>query len=324
MKRQTSILLVFFASLSAACGLSSKQTRPESMKAQGSQGPGKDPHSYSNPEQIKVRHLDLDLEVSFERKVLEGTATLTVERAADHDGASLVLDTKDLNIARIESSHASSSFQPCPFTQCSPDKILCSSLTIQLPPGADRVRIQYASSPTAAALQWLAPAQTAGKKHPFLFSQSEAIYARTWIPLQDTPSVRMTYDARIRVPQNLKALMSAESNFQIDPTKLPGNIVGSIPGGGLPILVGSMAQFSFRMPQAVPSYLIALAVGDLEFRPLGSRTGVYAEPAMAAKAAKEFEDTEKMLVATEKLYGPYRWGRYDLLVLPPSFPYGGM
>src|SRR5262249_62072618 len=115
MKRQTSILLLFFASLSAGCGLSSKQTQPEPMKPQGSQGPGKDPHSYSNPEQIKVRHLDLDLEVSFERKVLEGTATLTVERAADYTGASLILDTQDLNIARIEAAQGSSPFQPCPF-----------------------------------------------------------------------------------------------------------------------------------------------------------------------------------------------------------------
>jgi leukotriene-A4 hydrolase len=323
MKRPASILLLFFLSLSGACGLSSKQTQPESIKPQASQGSGKDPHSYSNPEQIKVRHLDLDLEVSFKRKVLEGTATLTVERAADYTGASLVLDTQDLKIAQIEAAQGSSSFQPCPFTQGSPDKILGSSLTIQLPPGADRVRIHYASSPTAAALQWLTPTQTAGKKHPFLFSQSEAIYARTWIPLQDTPSVRVTYDAQIRVPRTLKAVMSAQSNFQVDATKLPGNTVGSIPGG-LPSLVGPMAQFSFRMTQPIPSYLIALAVGDLVFKPLGERTGVYAEPAMVAKAAKEFEDTEKMLVATEKLYGPYRWGRYDLLVLPPSFPYGGM
>jgi leukotriene-A4 hydrolase len=322
MNQLTSILLLFSASLLAACNIPSKQTQPDA-KGQGSADSNKDPHSYSNPEQIKVRHLDLDLQVSFEKKTLEGSAILTVERLPGSGAAPLVLDTQDLKIVQVEAAQGSGTFQPAPFKLGTPDKILGSSLTIPLPPAADRVRIHYASSPTAAALQWLTPGQTAGKKYPFLFSQSEAIYARTWIPLQDTPSVRLTYDAHIRVPRNLQAVMSAESNFQVDLTKLKDNTIGSVPGG-LPILVGSMAQFSFRMTQPIPSYLIALAVGDLEFRPLGSRTGVYAEPAIAAKAAKEFEDTEKMLLATEKLYGPYRWGRYDLLVLPPSFPYGGM
>ncbi len=323
MNQLSSILLLLSASLLAACSLPSKQTQPEPTKGQSPSDADKDLHSYSNPEQIKVRHLDLDLQVSFEKKTLEGSVTLTVERVTGSGGAALVLDTQDLKIARVEAAQGSGTFQPSPFTLGAPDKILGAPLTIQLPPTADRVRVHYASSPTAAALQWLTPAQTAGKKHPFLFSQSQAIYARTWIPLQDTPSVRMTYDARIRVPRTLKAVMSAEGNFQVDLTKLKGATIGSVPGG-LPILVGSMAQFSFRMTQPIPSYLIALAVGDLEFIQLGSRTGVYAEPAMAAKAAKEFEDTEKMLASTEKLYGPYRWGRYDLLVLPPSFPYGGM
>jgi len=309
------MLVLFSASFLAACSFSTSwDPKPTSLR---------DQHSYSNPEHIRVRHLDLDLEVSLEKKRLEGSATLTVERTASQVNAPLVLDTQDLEIARVEASQGSGTFQPSPFTLGAPDKILGAPLSIQLPPTADQVRIHYSSSPTAAALQWLTPAQTAGKKHPFLFSQSQAIYARTWIPLQDTPSVRMTYEAHIRVPQTLKAVMSAEDNFQVDLRKLKGNTIGSVPGG-LPILVGSMAQFSFRMTQPIPSYLIALAVGDLEFIQLGSRTGVYAEPVIGAKAAKEFEDTEKMLLATEKLYGPYRWGRYDLLVLPPSFPYGGM
>ena len=140
-----------------------------------------------------MRHVELDLQVSFEKKTLEGSATLTVEHAAGNSDAPLVLDTQDLKIARVEAAQGSATFQPAPFKLGTPDKILGSSLTIQLPLTADRVRIHYASSPTAAALQWLTPAQTAGKKHPFLFSQSQAIYARTWIPLQDTPSVRMTY-----------------------------------------------------------------------------------------------------------------------------------
>ncbi len=151
-------------------------------------------------------------------------------------------------------------------------------------------------------MQWLDPARTGGKRHPFLFTQSEAIQGRTWIPLQDSPGVRVTYDATIRVPEGLTSVMSAE--------RLPDST--------------DPAVTRFRMRQPIPSYLIALAVGDLAFKPLGSRTGVWAEPSVVDKAAYEFADTEKMVEATEKRFGPYRWERYDLLVLPPSFPFGGM
>jgi leukotriene-A4 hydrolase len=259
----------------------------------------RDLHSYSNPEQVRVSHVDLDLEVIFNRKVLKGTTTLTLERKGDYP---LKLDTRDLKIIKAEASEDGSNFTPVQFTLGESDNILGAPLTIQLPAQATKVRIEYETSPNASGVQWLEPAQTAGKKHPYVFTQSQAIHSRSWIPLQDSPGVRVTYTARIRTPKELRAVMSAEQ----DPN------------------ASRNGDYRFKMTNAIPSYLIALAAGDIAFKPLGARSGVYTEPALLEKAAREFEDTEKMVEATEKLYGPYRWGRYDILVLPPSFPIGGM
>jgi leukotriene-A4 hydrolase len=259
-----------------------------------------DNHSYSNPSAVRVRHVDLDWEVLFDQKALKGSATLTLERISQTEP--LVLDTRDLKIEKVETSAGGTQYVPGTFKLGDNDKILGAPLTITLPAKANRVRIYYSTSPGASGLQWLDPAQTAGKKNPFLFTQSEAIHARSWIPLQDSPGVRITYAAHVRTPRSLTAVMSAE------------NLSGAARDG----------DYRFRMRQPIPSYLIALAVGDLQFRSLGPRTGVYAEPHTLAQAARELSDTEKMVLATERLYGPYRWGRYDILVLPPSFPYGGM
>ncbi|HEY1253010.1 MAG TPA: M1 family metallopeptidase [Thermoanaerobaculia bacterium] len=260
-----------------------------------------DQHSRSNPSQVRVRHLSLDLDVDFERKALRGTAELHVDRI-DPAARELRLDTRALDVAGTEAAKGDGSWTPVPFALEPADPILGAALAVTLPPGADRVRVRYASRPEASGLQWLGPPQTAGRRHPFLFSQSQAIHARSWIPIQDTPGVRITYDATIRTPPALRAVMSAS-----------GNSTG--PRGG---------TYRFSMPQRIPAYLLALAVGDLDFAALGPRSGVYAEPSVLEKAAHEFADTEKMMEAAERLYGPYRWERYDILVLPPSFPFGGM
>lgn len=259
-------------------------------------GTGGDPHSLARPHEIAVRHLSLDLEVDFASKVLAGTAKLTLERR-DPAARDVVLDTDGLT---IESVVDCTSKQPVAHVLGPEVKRLGRALTVT--PASDCIAIGYKTSPDAKALLWVEPAGTADKRHPMLFTQSQAILARTWIPLQDSPGVRFTYDARVRVPDGVRPVMSAE------------NPAAPEPDGG----------WAFRMPQAIPSYLMALAVGDLRFQAIGARTGVYAEPSVVAAAAHEFAEVEDMMTAAEKLYGPYRWGRYDILVLPPSFPFGGM
>lgn len=255
-----------------------------------------DHHSFSNPEQMVVRHVSLDLSVDFEERTLQGSASLDVERI-DSSTNTLFLDTRDLNIAGTYCGE-----QAVPFNLGDTDQHLGTPLSIELSSDCQRVRIDYATSPDASGLQWLSPQQTAGKKHPFLFSQAQAIHARSFIPLQDSPGVRITYDATIRTSPELMAVMSASN----DPNAERDGV------------------YEFNMPQRIPSYLIAIAVGDIHFKPMGERTGIYSEPAYLDAAAAEFEDTEAMLIATEKVYGKYRWDRYDLLILPPSFPFGGM
>jgi leukotriene A-4 hydrolase/aminopeptidase len=259
-----------------------------------------DSSSNANVKAFVTKHLVLDLTASFERKTLAGTVELQLERR-DPSATELVLDTRDLMIQNAEAAAGTGDWVATPFKLDAATPAFGSALRITMPPGTDRVKITYASSPAARGLQWLSAAQTAGRKQPFLFSQAQAIQARSFIPLQDLPGVRATYDATIHVPKELTAVMAAEMT--------PGT-----EGTGV---------FKFKMPQPIPSYLIAIAVGDLTFKSMGTRTGVWAEPVTVDAAAKEFEDTEKMIVATEALYGPYRWGRYDLLVLPPSFPFGG-
>ncbi len=260
-----------------------------------------DVHSYAEPNSVRVSHVDLDWTISFETKSITGSATLSIVRKDPK--ASLILDSRDLKIDRVEASADGRRFKATDFSLADPEKFVGSKLTIELPVGAKFVRVYYATSPTASGLQWLSPSQTAGKKQPYMFSQAQAIHARSFIPLQDSPQVRVTYSARVRTAKNLMAVMSAAGNSQTN--KRTGD-------------------YRFSMSRAIPPYLIAIAVGDISFKPLGRRTGVYTEPSMMSKSAYELADTEKMVVATERIYGPYRWGRYDLLVLPPSFPFGGM
>jgi aminopeptidase N len=261
-----------------------------------------DEHSYSQPDKVRTTDLALDLTIDFDKKQISGTATYTLDWK-DKKATQLVLDTRDLAIGKAEAIAADGSAMPLTFQLADKaDPILGTKLTIDTPTRPAKVRVTYHTSPDASGLQWLDPAMTEGKTQPFMFSQSQQIHARSWVPLQDTPMIRFTYSAHVTAPKDAMVLMSADN----DPNAVRDG------------------DYSFRMPQKIPSYLLAIAAGDLVFKPISARSGVWAEPAMVDKAEHEFEDTEKMIQTAEKLYGPYRWDRYDLLVLPPSFPYGGM
>jgi leukotriene-A4 hydrolase len=274
--------------------------------------PGFDYHSYANVDEFRTTHLDLDLRVDFKFKTIAGTVTLQFKRL-DPRSTQLILDTKDIMILDVKQKATDvlgatdknqAPWVSRPFHLEKPDPILGSALVIDLPPSkksTESITINYETTDKSAALQWLTEKQTSRHK-PFLYTESEPISARSWIPLQDTPQIRAPYKAKIHTDDNLRAVMSAESDPKAKRT----------------------GDYTFVMPQAVPSYLIALAVGDLEFQETGPRTGVYAEKPMIKAAAKEFADTESMIQANEKMFGPYRWSRYDILVMPPSFPEGGM
>ncbi len=257
----------------------------------------RDIHSLSRPERVRTTHADIAWKIDFDAQQIRGRVTWTFERAPGAVDDPLILDTRGLTLDAV----ASASGEALEWSLAAPDPILGRALAIRPAPGDTKVVIDYRTGPDSAALQWLKPAQTAGKRKPFLFSQAQAILARTMLPCQDSPGVRITYEAAVTTPPGIRPVMAAEQ----------------LGGGG-------DEPWRFRMPQSIPSYLIAIAAGDIDFRPLGPRSGVFAEPSVVEKAAWEFADTEAMIEAVERLFGPYRWDRYDLIVLPPAFPFGGM
>jgi len=258
--------------------------------------PFADPHSFADAEQGRITHIDFDLEVDFASKAIHGRAEYALDRPVT---GALDLDTRDLEIVGVRAGGAD-----VRFALDETDAVLGTRLHLDGLEGRDRIRIEFRTRPGASALQWLDPAQTAGGEHPYLFSQCQAIHARSVFPCQDTPAVRFTYDARVKAPAPLRAVMSAE---RTEVAEEAGHVV-----------------CRFRMPQAIPSYLFALAVGNIAHEDLGPRSRIYAEPEMLEAAAWEFADTERMIAEAEGLFGPYIWDRFDMLLMPPSFPYGGM
>ncbi len=260
----------------------------------------RDPHSYADDTQPQVTALDWAARVDFATRTLDCTATLQLGAPTVQAGP-LDLDTRELRIDAVESGG-----QPLPWTLAEAEPIVGSRLRVQLPKGADSVTIRYRTAPSASALQWLTPAQTAGGAQPFLFSQCQAIHARSIVPVHDTPRSRITYTATLDVPAPLRALMAARHDGR-DAQAATGRAVER-----------------WTMPQPIPPYLLAFAVGELASREVGPRSRVWAEPATLDAAAWEFAGVDAMLTTAESLFGPYDWERFDILTMPPSFPYGGM
>lgn len=280
-----------------------------------------DPHSYAQPNDAVVTHLDLDIEVDFAIKKIKGVASYLIDNKTGTN--KIILDVNGLNIKGVtisngvggtktfgyssekgfySESEPSFEGEPTDYKLDANDDILGRALIVSINEDTKRINIEYETTDDARALQWLGAQQTAGKKYPFLFTQSQAILARTWLPCQDSPGIRYTYNARVKVPEYMLALMSATNPTEKNETGI----------------------YEFEMTQPIPSYLMALSAGDIAFKDMGGQTGVYAEPSLLEAAAYEFTETKDMLVAAEGLYGEYAWERYDIIVLPPSFPFGGM
>lgn len=255
-----------------------------------------DPHSCARPAEAKIQHLDLELEPDFEKRIIKGVARYRITAAMG--ATALWLDTRGLIIEDVKlGADQKTNYQLMP-----EQEYLGRPLKIDIVTGTSEVTVWYQTTAMPGALQWLNADQTGDGSLPFLFTQGQAILSRTWFPVQDSPGIRFTWSAKVQVPEVFMVVMS----------------------GSNPREKSESGTYTFRMDLPVPAYLIAMAAGNLQFQALGERTGVYAEPGMIKKAAFELADTEKMLETAEKLYGTYQWGRYDLIVLPPSFPFGGM
>jgi aminopeptidase N len=285
-------LLVFSIAFAISC-----QKKDPSDKTIPQNQTNKDSHSFSNPAEAIVKHLDLDIKVDFDTQTISGIAFWTIDNTSK--GNQIIFDENTLNITKVTLGNDEKETQ---FKLGDSVEYHGRPLRITIEPNTTKVNIYYNTTKDGVALQWLKPEQTADKKKPFVFSQGQSIWSRTWIPCQDSPGIRFTYNAKVSVPKDVMALMSAINPKQKNNTGV----------------------YTFKQDKPIPSYLMAIAVGDVEFKSIDSRTGVYAEHSQIHKAKWEFAKLGDMVNAAEKLFGPYHWGRYDVIVLPPSFPFGGM
>lgn len=258
----------------------------------------RDIHSYANMDEVRTKHLHLELDVNFTNKTIYGVARHQMEQLTNPDTA--IFDIKYLDIQKVTTGKDKE--KDADYVIGEFDSILGAPLMVAIDSTVEYINIYYKTTDKTEALDWLDPELTEGKKYPFLYSQGESILTRSWIPIQGSPSNRITYSADVKVPKEFMAIMSAENPQEKNAT----------------------GEYHFEMMHAIPAYLIAIAVGNIEYRSLGKNCGVYSEPELIEAAAYEFTDLPKMISTAEKLFGDYRWGQYDVIVLPYSFPFGGM
>ncbi|OBZ87576.1 Leukotriene A-4 hydrolase [Choanephora cucurbitarum] len=262
-----------------------------------------DPSSLSNLSEVTTQHVHFNWNISFTEKKISGHVLLDLITLVPNV-SKVVLDTSYLELKSV-----SLEGKTLEYTVAERHLSLGSALTVTLPETLEKagtkiqLKVDYATTDKCTAIQYLEPEQTVGKKHPYLFSQCQAIHCRAMSPIQDSPSIKLTYSASVVSP--LPVVMSA--------------LLTSVDDNG-----NGTKTYQFKQGTTIPSYLIAIGAGNLVGREIGPRSTVWCEPEVIDQAAWEFDDTEKFIATGESLLTPYEWGRYDLLVLPPSFPYGGM
>lgn len=299
-------VLLIFSFLLFSCSENDKinsenQSKSKNIHEESENSPCNSPvinHSYSNIDEINTSHLHLDFKVDFEKQIITGIASHTMNNSGVEKA---IFDIEGLKIDKVTIGKGDNE-KETDFKIGTIEKYIGAPLEVAIEKTTNHINIYYETTENSIALDWLSPELTESKKHPFLYTQGQAILTRSWIPVQDNPSNRITYSAKVEVPKDLLALMSANN----------------------PTTKNKSGIYEFEMNQPIPSYLIAMAVGELSYRQLGERSGVYAEPGLISDVEKEFEDIPKMIKAAQELYGEYLWDKYDVIVLPYSFPFGGM
>lgn len=276
-----------------------------------STAPPRDPNTLSNYNCWKTKHTIADLAIDFKTQKLAGSVTLHLESATEKASEEIILDTSFLDVQDISVNGS----RRRDWEVKDRSEPYGSPLSIKVPGGAAKgsivvVNIALSTTDKCTALQWLASSQTSNKKFPYMFSQCQAIHNRSVFPCQDTPDVKSTYEFHIRSPLPVVAsgLSTGASSFVHGTNGEPGTLL-----------------YSFRQDIPMPSYLFALASGDIATASIGPRSVVATGPEELSDAKWELEaDMERFIESAEKMVLPYQWTQYNVLVLPPSFPYGGM